>query len=280
VDGVEVVPVPHVLHVPAVRREAHPHVLAEGEGGVAVDGDVVVVVDHAEPAQAQVAGKARGLAGHAFHQVAVAAEAPDRVVHDLEARPVEALRQHPLGARHADGVAEALAQGTGGGLDTGGVAALGVAGRLRVPLAEVADLVERQVVARQVQQRVEQHRCVAAREHEPVAILPARVPRTVAEEAVPEEVRGRRQRHGRAGMSRIGGLDGVHRKAANGIDAAPGEIVREAGGVLLRGAGSRRAGQTDSLWAYCPPAVTAGRSGNLARNAVRRNRPPTVTTPR
>ena len=48
-------------------------------------------------------------------------------------------------------------------------------GRLAVQLAEVLQLVDRQVVAGQVQQRVQQHRAVAVRQHEAVAIGPVRI---------------------------------------------------------------------------------------------------------
>jgi hypothetical protein len=73
--------------------------------------------------------------------------------------------------------------------------------------------------AREVQQAVEQHRGVPGREHEPIAVRPDRVLRVVAQEALPQAVRDRRHRHRRAGVARIGLLDGVHRQRANGVDA-------------------------------------------------------------
>src|SRR5918996_4187611 len=90
-------------------------------------------------------------------------------------RPVEVLRQEPLGYGHPDGVGEALPQRSRRGLDPGGVAALGVPGRARAPLPERLELLQRQVVAAEVEQRVEQHGGVAAGEHEPVAIGPVGV---------------------------------------------------------------------------------------------------------
>ena len=61
--------------VPAVAEEARGHVFAEGQRGVALDGDVVVVVDPAEVGELEVPGQGRGLAADAFHHAAVAAEA-------------------------------------------------------------------------------------------------------------------------------------------------------------------------------------------------------------
>ena len=91
------------------------------------------------------------LARDAFHQVAVAADAEDAMIEQarlvaLEARP-QMLRRH----RHPDAVAEALAERPGGGLDAGRDAVLGMAGGLAAELAELLDLVERQVVAGQIE---------------------------------------------------------------------------------------------------------------------------------
>ena len=74
---------------------------------------------------------------------------------------VELGGEQLLGERHADRVGEALAERAGGRLDARRDADLGMARRLAVQLAEVAQLVDRQVVAGEVQQRVEQHRAVA-----------------------------------------------------------------------------------------------------------------------
>jgi hypothetical protein len=51
-----------------------------------------------------------------------------------------------------------------------------MAGRQRAELAEALDLVERHVgVAGEMQQRIEQHRAVAGRQHEAVAVRPVRI---------------------------------------------------------------------------------------------------------
>jgi hypothetical protein len=77
--------------VPAVGLEAPAHILREGQGRVALDGDVVVVVDEVQLPQAQVTGQGRGLAGDPLHQVAVADESPDAMVDHGETGPVEAI---------------------------------------------------------------------------------------------------------------------------------------------------------------------------------------------
>ena len=163
------------LDVPALRAEARRHVLAEGPRGRAVDGHLVVVVEHDQVVELPVAGERGALVGDAFHQVAVARDHEDAVLARPFAAAAEARARRPGRERHADGVAEALPERAGGDLDAGRVAVLGVPRRLRVELAELPDLVEREPVAEQVQQRVEQHRGVARGEHEAVAQRPGRV---------------------------------------------------------------------------------------------------------
>ena len=96
----------------------------------------------------------------------------DLVVLDVGA---VAIAEELLGDRHADAVAEALAERAGRDLDAGGHVRpvdLRVPGGDRLPLAEALELVHRQVVARQVERRVEQHRPVAGAEDEAVAVRP------------------------------------------------------------------------------------------------------------
>ena len=111
----------------------------------------------------------RGLVAHALHQVPVARERPRAVVDELVA---DRVAQVALRDRHADRVREALAERTRRDLDAGGEPVLGVPRRDAAELAEPPQLVERQVVAAQVQQRVQEDRGVAARQHEAVAVRP------------------------------------------------------------------------------------------------------------
>jgi hypothetical protein len=133
--------------VPAVGVEAGQHVLAPRQRRVALDGDVVVVEDADQAAQSLVAGQAGRLGGDALLQVAVRAEDVGRAVEDPGALSVPHSSGVPVGDRHADGVAEALAQRAGGGLHAWRVAVLGVTRRAALVLAERLQVVERQRVA-------------------------------------------------------------------------------------------------------------------------------------
>ena len=94
------------------------------------------------------------------------------VVNDVVAVAVEGAGEHLLGQRHADRVGDALTERTGGGFHARSDADFRVARRLAVQLAELFKLIHRQVVARQVQQGVNQHRAVAVGEHEAIATNP------------------------------------------------------------------------------------------------------------
>ena len=89
-----------------------------------------------------MAGERDRLVADPLHQAAVAAEHIGVVVDELVA---ELGAEMPLGERHADRIADALAERPGRRLDAGGEAALGMAGGAAAELAEALQLVERHV---------------------------------------------------------------------------------------------------------------------------------------
>ena len=166
-NGRQVVAVGQRLHVPADGLEARRGVLALRLRRHGVERDVVGVVNEDEVVEALVAGKGHGLHADALLHAAVAREADHVVVEDRVLGRVEAGRGHLAGHGHADGIAHALPQRTGGAFDAGRLAKLGMAGGLAVELAEIFQLLERQVVAAEVQPAVEEHAAVARGEDEP-----------------------------------------------------------------------------------------------------------------
>jgi hypothetical protein len=224
---VEVVDVVDVLDVPPVGLEPLALVLRrERERRRAVDRDAVVVVEIGQLAEAEMAGDRRGLACHSFHQVAVGADRVDPVVDDLLVRSVVALREEALGDPEPDTVPDPLSQRPRRGLDAGRVTVLGVPWGARAPLPELLQVVERQVVAGQVQRGVLEDAGVAGREHEPVPIRPRRVGRVVPHELRVEEVRDRREGHCRSRMAGVRLLHRVHREHPDRVDRAPLQVIR------------------------------------------------------
>ena len=175
-ESVQVLRIGYALHVPALGLHPRRMVLAvEGDRGRSVDRDVVVVVADDQLAQPEVAGDRHGLVRDPLHQVTVGADHVGAMVDDLQARAIEVLGQESLGHRHANRVADALPERTCRYLDAGRVTSLGMAGCARTPLAKAGEVLESQVEAAEVQQRVLQHACVSRAEDEAVAVGPGRV---------------------------------------------------------------------------------------------------------
>ena len=215
-----------VLHVPAVRRVAGRDVLGERDVGVVLDRDLVVVVDQREVAELLDAGDRRGLGRHALLDVAVAAQRVDVVVERRRAGArVEQAALATGGHGHAHGVADALAQRAGRGLDTGGVAVLRVARGLAAPGAQRLEVLELQPPAAEEELDVERQARVAARQHEPVAARPVRVGGVVPHHLLEEQVRRGREAHRGAGVAVADLLDGVHGEHPDGVHGLVVELV-------------------------------------------------------
>ena len=84
-------------------------------------------------------------------------------------------------------------------------------------LPEVAQLVDREVVAREVEQAVEKHRAMAVRDHEAVAVRPRRMNRIVVQMPTPQRERdiGHSHRHSR--MPALRCLDRIHGERAERV---------------------------------------------------------------
>ena len=122
------------------------------------------------------------------------------------------------------------------------------------PGAERLEVVELEAVAGQVELEVERQAGVAHGEDEAVATDPAGVAGVVAQMALEEQVGGRGQAHGGAGVAVAHPLDGVHRQDPARVDGASSRSVQTRG---LGAGGTRRPGH-----------VTASFTGALARERV------------
>ena len=210
--------------VPAVRAETLRDVVAARKVGRAVDGDLVVVEYADESVELLVPSERCRLVTDAFHEATVASNDEDVVVMQFVA---ETRAKVALGNRHADCVGETLAERAGRHFDAGGVTAFWVTGRRRTPLAEVAQVIEFEAVAVQVERRVLQDRRVAVGEDEAVAIAPVRLRRVVAHHSAVEHVGEWRERHGRALVTTFCRERRVHREPANHRDGETVLFARE-----------------------------------------------------
>src|SRR5271166_1449500 len=115
-----------------------------------------------------------------------------------------------LGNRHAYRIATSLAERAGSGFRSWDETKFRMARCLRTPLPKLLDIVKRKIVAGQVQQGVEQHACVTVRENEAIAAGPMRIPRIVAQIAIPQCECQWGKRHRGSRMSAIRLLHRIH----------------------------------------------------------------------
>ena len=198
--------------MPAAGVEARDRVVGQRDVRRTGERNQVVVVEKDQFAELEVAGERKRFLADAFHEVAVAADAIGKVVDDGLVLTVVDRSQMRLGDRHADRVADALPQRPGRCLDSRRALRLRVSGRLASELSKVLDVVERNVVAREIEQRVEQHRPVAGREHEAVSVQPVGVFGIEPQMAGPERVGHGCGTHRHARMAGVRLLDRVNGK--------------------------------------------------------------------
>ena len=193
--------------------------------------DVIVVVDPAEIIETEMTGERGSFGSNAFHHATVTADGVDVVIEDFKTWSVVSVGEPFLGDGHADAGRDTLSERAGGGFHSRHPMIFRVAGRFAVELAKPANIVQRdrglpeifivgvhRLDAGEVKDGPEQHRSVAIREDEPVAVRPDRVLRIEAHDAIPDRINQRRQRHWRTGMSGFRLLDRIDRKRANCVD--------------------------------------------------------------
>ena len=241
VERVEVVAVGDADRLPSVGFEAFRATFGEGDLGRGRKRDRVVVVETDQLAELQVPGKGSDLCRHAFHQITVADDGPGMVIDDVVTLAVVLRREVRLGDGHADGSGETLTERAGGHFHAGCAAALRMPRRLAAPLAELLEVIEREVIAGDVQQAIEQRRAVPGREHEPIAVGPERVDRIVPQLLRPECVGHGRRAERQAGVAAVGLLHHVDRQETKRVDALLVEHVCHGhSSIPLSGRGARR----------------------------------------
>mmetsp|Transcript_21270 Transcript_21270/g.50571 ORF Transcript_21270/g.50571 Transcript_21270/m.50571 type:complete len:670 (+) Transcript_21270:384-2393(+) len=232
---VDLVDVADLLDVPVVALVSLRDVLREAEGGVTVDGDVVIVVQDDQLAEAEVTRQARGFAGDTLLQASVTADDVGEVVEDLVLGRVVGGGQVRFGHGHSDGVGNSLSQRTGRDFHTLRDEVLGMPRGRRPELPEGLEVIEAAGgVPREVKHRVLEGAGVTVRQDEPIAVDPVRVGRGVPHDLAPEDVGHRGAAHGSSGMAGVRRLDHVGRDGADGVDAFFFEIRH---GFCCRGGG-------------------------------------------
>ena len=140
-----------MLDMPMGGLEPEQLVIIHGERRVALDRDMVVIVEIDDIAQAKVTGQAGGFRADAFHHIPVAANGIDFIIKKIETRLVVPCGQVLLRDGQAYPIGEALSQRARRDLDAGREPVFRVSRCLAVQLPKVFNIIQRQVVAGQVE---------------------------------------------------------------------------------------------------------------------------------
>jgi len=164
--------------------------------------------------------------GDTFHEATIAQKYPRPVIDDLVARPVKLGREHFFRQGHAHCIGHTLAQRPGRCLYRPARLVFRVSGRPVAKLSEMLQLLDRKFfITTQIQQAIKQHRRVAIREYETIAIRPCRISGIVPQVAIPNDFGDIRHAHRGARMTGVGGLDRIHTQATDCIrEIAPGRL--------------------------------------------------------
>ncbi|MCK7509366.1 MAG: hypothetical protein MZV70_38610 [Desulfobacterales bacterium] len=154
VDGGHIVAVLNFLHLPAVGLEAHFDIFGKRQSCGAGQGYFVVVIKNDEFPQTQMTGQSAGFRDHAFHHVAVSGHDIRVMINDGLPVAIEPRRQMRLGNSHADGVGQSLPQRAGSHFHACRMLIFRMSRCAAAPLAEIFDVVERKIVAGQMQESV------------------------------------------------------------------------------------------------------------------------------
>ena len=245
-NGGDVIAVVDAFGMPSVCSKSGEDVFTEAQVGPAVDGDSVVVPEHDELAELQVTSDRCSFGRHAFHDVAVRSDHPGTVIENRMPRLVETGREVPLRHRHPHAIADALPERAGRRLDAWRDVGLRMPGCEAPPLPKLADVVEGNLVATQVKQRVLQHRRMPAGQDEAVAVRPVRMGRVVPPQLGEKRPAKRRKCHRRAGVTRISRLHRIHAQASNRLDCELVELRGVSHAVVLLCGAPDLAGHTQT----------------------------------
>src|SRR5437660_12154247 len=126
------------------------------------------------------------LGGDAFLETTITRQTKNMLVENAMVAGVEMRGRHFRCHCHTNRVTNALSQRTSRALDAGRVAKFRMPRRFGMQLAKILNVLDRNVVAAQVQPGIQKHAAVSGGKNEIVAINPARLFRIVPEQITVE----------------------------------------------------------------------------------------------
>ena len=200
-DSSQISAVSHIDSLEAECLHALLHILSEGNISIALDGNVVAVIDDNQLGQAKGACQGEGLGGNTLHHAAITAQGKGIMVIHRIARLVELLSQMCLGNCHAHCHAHACPQRAGSCLNAYSVAVLRMARSQGIQLTEILQVIHGQAVAKEMQQGIQHGGAMAAGQDKAVPVQPLWIFRIVAHVLAPQLVSDWRTAHRQARMA-------------------------------------------------------------------------------
>ena len=165
----------NLLHMPVAWPETHGDIVGHGQVSAAFNGNVIGIVYIDDVAKLKMPGQRGSFRRDSFHDVAVADYAVYKMINDLESVRVEFIGKVTWRHSHAYAVGKALAQRTGGGLDTGRNGVLGMARCFAAQLTEIHYVFNGKRIPGQMEEGIEQHWSMACWKNKTVPVYPRRV---------------------------------------------------------------------------------------------------------
>mmetsp|Transcript_11426 Transcript_11426/g.28876 ORF Transcript_11426/g.28876 Transcript_11426/m.28876 type:complete len:294 (-) Transcript_11426:246-1127(-) len=218
-DIVQFVDVVDFLDMPVVGFVSLCNVLRETEGGVTVDGDVVVVVQKDQFSKSHVSCQARGLARDTLLKATIAADDVGVVVENFVF--VSVVGSGEMSFRHgqSDGVGDSLSERASRNFHSFGDKIFRVSWSSRTELTEILKVLQfGGFVSRQVEHCVLKGAGMSVGKDKAITVDPVGVGRRVVHDLAPQNMGHRSASHGGAGVTRVGRLDHVGRNGTDGVD--------------------------------------------------------------
>ncbi len=139
-NSCKVIAILNLLNVPAICFKTLQAVFGKGKVSLALNGNMVIIVEIYKLSEFQVTRQGGSLMGNAFHEITIAYNPVSMVVDNFMARPVKFGCQMSFSYGHANTGCKALSQWTCGRFNSRGVTVFRMAGCFASPLAKIFQL--------------------------------------------------------------------------------------------------------------------------------------------
>ena len=222
---VNIIAVRNLLCVPAVSLKAFQHILGKCGCCIALNRNVVAVIQYYNLVQTHCPCQRSRLGGNALLQAAITAECVCVMVYHLKFGCVEFCSQMAFRQCHTNRIGNALSQRACCHLNPCCMLIFGVAGCQGISLTEVFQILNRQPIAKHMQQGIQQCRAVSCGKNKSVSVIPVGVCRVCFQLLCPQGICRRCRAKGQTGMTAFCLLDSLCRQKTQGVNCQVVHII-------------------------------------------------------